>query len=181
MLVSFDVWRSGFSVASVYFFFHSCLCSLSLFRSCIFRVDNCKFAFAPFSRSVRHQMQVDYAMGPRERTFTLYRRMATTNTTANGSNASLPIISISPYLPGSSDVGQRKETASALHAACRDYGFFYLDISTFADAGQMEELMRLAREFFALPQEQKDSISIRNQDNARGEAGRWFGIPAVSE
>ncbi|KAG8862389.1 hypothetical protein FRB96_001457 [Tulasnella sp. 330] len=84
-------------------------------------------------------------------------------------NPSLPIISIAPYVnKTTSSDSDRKATASALHAACRDYGFFYLDISSFAQPDEVEELLRLAREFFALPQTEKDKISIRNQDQARG-------------
>ncbi|KAG8993147.1 hypothetical protein FRB94_010991 [Tulasnella sp. JGI-2019a] len=82
---------------------------------------------------------------------------------------SLPIISIAPYVDRSkSSDADRNATASALHVACRDYGFFYLDITSFAQSDQIEELLGLAREFFALPQAEKDRISIRNQDQARG-------------
>lgn len=56
-----------------------------------------------------------------------------------------------------------------MHAACRDHGFFYLDISSLASTEEMDELLRLAREFFALPTEEKVKISIRNEDQARGE------------
>ncbi|KAL7279975.1 hypothetical protein ACG7TL_006386 [Trametes sanguinea] len=80
--------------------------------------------------------------------------------------ASLPIISIEPFLhpegPG------RLSAAAALHAACSEYGFFYLDISSYVDPSEPEELLKLAREFFTLPQEEKDKISISNEDNARG-------------
>ncbi|OSD07250.1 Clavaminate synthase-like protein [Trametes coccinea BRFM310] len=80
--------------------------------------------------------------------------------------ASLPIISIEPFLhpegPG------RLSAAAALHAACSEYGFFYLDISSYVDPSEPEELTKLAREFFTLPQEEKDKISISNEDNARG-------------
>ncbi|KAI0761969.1 hypothetical protein BD413DRAFT_586803, partial [Trametes elegans] len=80
--------------------------------------------------------------------------------------ASLPIISIEPFLhPGGHG---RLSAAAALHAACSEYGFFYLDISSYVDPSEPEELTRLAREFFALPQEEKDKISITNEDNARG-------------
>ncbi|KZT34373.1 Clavaminate synthase-like protein [Sistotremastrum suecicum HHB10207 ss-3] len=84
---------------------------------------------------------------------------------------SLPIISIAPYLPTSTASEKQKlETSRALHEACRDYGFFYLDISSFADKSETDELTDLAREFFALPQDVKDRLSLRNQDNARGYA-----------
>ena len=79
---------------------------------------------------------------------------------------SLPIINIAPWIEG--DQKGRLSTAAALHAACLDYGFFYLDISSVADPSEPEELSRLARKFFSLPQERKDAISLAHQDHARG-------------
>ncbi|TBU62337.1 Clavaminate synthase-like protein [Dichomitus squalens] len=80
--------------------------------------------------------------------------------------AALPIISVEPFLqPGHHG---RLSAAAALHAACTEYGFFYLDISSHIDPSEPEELTRLAREFFALPEEEKDKISIANEDGVRG-------------
>lgn len=81
--------------------------------------------------------------------------------------SALPVISIAPWLDGSDTKG-RLSTSAALHAACLEYGFFYLDISAFADPSEPEELARLAHEFFDLPQEEKDKLSLSNQDHARG-------------
>jgi isopenicillin N synthase-like dioxygenase len=81
----------------------------------------------------------------------------------------LPIIDISPYLDGQDPHG-RVSVSAALHSACLDYGFFYLDISKYADPAEPEELTRLAREFFALPQNEKDKIALKNEDHARGYA-----------
>ncbi|RDB14799.1 hypothetical protein Hypma_016232 [Hypsizygus marmoreus] len=86
---------------------------------------------------------------------------------ANG----LPIIDIAPFLnddPAGADL--RGSTAAALHKACVEYGFFYLDISKYADRSVPEHLTDLAREFFALPQEEKDKLAMKNQDHARGYA-----------
>ncbi|KAH9950538.1 Clavaminate synthase-like protein [Amylocystis lapponica] len=83
--------------------------------------------------------------------------------------STLPIISIEPYLHPHDGKG-RISAAAALHAACLQYGFFYLDISTYIDPDEPEELARLAREFFALPQEEKDKIALNNEDGARGYA-----------
>jgi isopenicillin N synthase-like dioxygenase len=83
--------------------------------------------------------------------------------------SSLPIISIAPWLPsfqGSSS--ERTETARALHEACLMYGFFYLDISSFASKNETDEIEALARQFFALDQAKKDSIGIGKGDGARG-------------
>ncbi|KAJ3763697.1 Clavaminate synthase-like protein [Lentinula raphanica] len=92
--------------------------------------------------------------------------------TLNGRELSLPIISITPYLlQFSPEVGSRRaNTSAAIHAACRDFGFFYLDISAISDPREPEELAELARSFFHLPQEEKDKLSLSNQDSARGYA-----------
>ena len=80
----------------------------------------------------------------------------------------LPIIDISPYLDGH-DAHGRVSTSAALHAACLEYGFFYLDISNYVDQSEPDELIRLAREFFDLPQAEKDKIALKNEDHARGQ------------
>ncbi|KAI6122501.1 hypothetical protein EDD16DRAFT_1691831 [Pisolithus croceorrhizus] len=103
----------------------------------------------------------------------------------------LPIIDIAPYLdPVRSNSPERAAVSKALHEACVRYGFFYLDISKYVNAGEPEELTRLAREFFFLPQEEKDKISITLQDNCPrnpdksktlwGE-NQWPTIPAFRE
>jgi isopenicillin N synthase-like dioxygenase len=82
--------------------------------------------------------------------------------------SSLPIIDIAPWIEGHDHKG-RLSTAAAIHAACLEFGFFYLDVSAFVSPDEPEELSRLAREFFGLPQEEKDKISLNSQDCARGE------------
>lgn len=82
--------------------------------------------------------------------------------------ASLPIIDIAPYLEAERNPTKCQSTSDALHNACVEYGFFYLDISRFIDPSEPEELTRLAREFFTLPQEEKDKIGLEHQDYARG-------------
>lgn len=80
----------------------------------------------------------------------------------------LPIVNLDPFLtPG--DGKGRLSAAAKLHAACLEYGFFYLDISNYVDPSEPEELTTLAREFFALPEVVKDKIALRNEDLARGE------------
>jgi len=66
--------------------------------------------------------------------------------------------------------GHRQQVSAALHDACVQYGFFYLDISSYVDQSETDELTRLAREFFSLPQGEKDKISLKNEDYARGYA-----------
>jgi len=82
--------------------------------------------------------------------------------------ARLPIIDIAPYIEAKRDPTKCRATSDALHSACVKYGFFYLDISQYIDPSEPEELTQLAREFFALPQEEKNKIGLENQDYARG-------------
>ncbi|KAI5122786.1 hypothetical protein M0805_000130 [Coniferiporia weirii] len=86
---------------------------------------------------------------------------------------SLPIIDISPWIHPVEDHyrghnGGRRSTSAAIHAACLTYGFFYLDISSFASQVEMDELANLAKQFFALPQIEKEKLGLANQDGARG-------------
>ena len=86
-----------------------------------------------------------------------------------GTIESLPIIDVTPFLNSDpSDESKRQATAAALHRACVDYGFFYLNIQAYVNASEPQELERLARAFFALSQEEKDKLSLQNQDFARG-------------
>ncbi|PFH53898.1 hypothetical protein AMATHDRAFT_72926 [Amanita thiersii Skay4041] len=83
----------------------------------------------------------------------------------------LPIIDIGPYLSKDpDDIPKRVAVSAALHTACVEYGFFYLDISSFVPKEVPEGLTDLARTFFYLPQEEKEKISLRNEDSARGYA-----------
>lgn len=85
--------------------------------------------------------------------------------------STLPIIDIAPYLRNDSapeTLASRKATSEALHKACVEYGFFYLDLSAYVDPQVPEELSQLARQFFALPQEEKDKLALANEDHARG-------------
>lgn len=81
--------------------------------------------------------------------------------------STLPIIDIAPWVDGHDHEG-RLSTAASIHAACLEFGFFYLDITSFVTPEEPEELSRLARDFFALPQDEKDKISLNNEDGARG-------------
>ena len=82
--------------------------------------------------------------------------------------SSLPVIRVAPYL--SDDGRGRLSVSAALHAACKEFGFFYLDLTGFATLEEMGDLGRLAREFFALPIEDKDRIRSGLQGNVRGES-----------
>lgn len=82
--------------------------------------------------------------------------------------STLPIIDVAPLLDVGHDSELRASTCAALHDACVQYGFFYLNISAYIDPSEPEQLTELARLFFSLPQEEKDKLSLRNEDNARG-------------
>ncbi|KAF9464175.1 Clavaminate synthase-like protein [Collybia nuda] len=83
--------------------------------------------------------------------------------------STLPIINIAPFLRNDQPE-LRISTSAALHVACMKYGFFYLDISAYANPSETAKLTTLAREFFMLPQDEKDKISLSNEDHARGYA-----------
>jgi isopenicillin N synthase-like dioxygenase len=89
--------------------------------------------------------------------------------TSAGASNTLPIIDIAPFLNADpADADKRAAAAAALHAACIQFGFFYLNIDAYVDRSEPEELARLGKEFFALPQSEKDKLSLKNQDFARG-------------
>ena len=89
------------------------------------------------------------------------------------SASSLPVIDIAPYLSAGNEEA-RTAVSATLHSACMEFGFFYLDLSKYIDPSEPEELLRLARDFFALPQEEKDRIALNNEDHARGWLSRTF-------
>ncbi|KAF8133667.1 hypothetical protein EV363DRAFT_1430224 [Boletus edulis] len=88
------------------------------------------------------------------------------------SGSQLPIISIAPYWDSqSANTTEREAVSKALHAACVEYGFFYLDISQCVDLAEPEELARLAREFFrSTPSYQrlKENVTNGKADNHEG-------------
>jgi len=83
---------------------------------------------------------------------------------------SLPIIDLAPLLHSQPSDPAYQKICDALHQACSRYGFFYLDISSYATQTETDTLARLAKEFFDLPQEQKDLIALSNEDGGRGYA-----------
>ena len=87
----------------------------------------------------------------------------------------LPLIDISPFLidPNSDEAKQvdlnelKKAVAETLHDACKNVGFFYL-IGHGVDTAQSKKVHDLAKQFFSLPVEAKEKISIEHSDLARG-------------
>lgn len=88
----------------------------------------------------------------------------------------LPIIDIASYLDPSSSPAARQTTAQAINAACTTYGFFYLTGHGIPQA-VLDQVISLAREFFALPLAQKNEIKRfdaggpEGGDSARGYQG----------
>ena len=93
----------------------------------------------------------------------------------------VPIVDVSALVGD----GDPRPAATAIDRACRDVGFFYV-VGHGVDAGLRAELDRLARAFFALPDEEKAAISMARGGRAwRG----WFpvggeltsGVPDLKE
>lgn len=88
----------------------------------------------------------------------------------------LPIIDISSYLDLNSTKEARRITAEAINAACVNYGFFYLTGHGIPES-KLDEVISLARDFFALPLDEKNKIKRfdaggpEGGDGARGYQG----------
>jgi isopenicillin N synthase-like dioxygenase len=81
----------------------------------------------------------------------------------------LPIIDVSPFTTDSSDSNSqiaKLEVARQIHEACCNVGFFYLTGHNIPQE-IIDKTLKLAYEFFHLPEEKKIKYSITNQDNAR--------------
>ncbi|KAF2036815.1 Clavaminate synthase-like protein [Setomelanomma holmii] len=95
---------------------------------------------------------------------------------ATAHDQGLPIIDISAFLDPEASGEARKVTAQAIYAACVNYGFFYLT-GHGIPLDMLDEVISLAREFFALPLEEKNKIKRYDAggpeggDGARGYQG----------
>lgn len=95
---------------------------------------------------------------------------------ATAHNEGLPIIDLSAFLDPSSTQEARQTTAQAINAACVNYGFFYLT-GHGIPVSKLDEVISLARDFFALPLEEKNKIKRfdaggpEGGDGARGYQG----------
>lgn len=95
----------------------------------------------------------------------------------------LPIIDISAYLDGTSSPDTRRETARAINAACTNYGFFYLT-GHGIPSSKLDQIIDLARRFFALPLDEKNKIKRfdaggpEGGDSARGYQGLGENVTA---
>ncbi|KAF1956899.1 Clavaminate synthase-like protein [Byssothecium circinans] len=79
------------------------------------------------------------------------------DTTSPGGTSTLPIIDLSPFLKHSSTPQAQQVTSSAINRACTDYGFFYLT-GHGIPTSRLDEVISLARSFFALPVDEKNKI-----------------------
>jgi isopenicillin N synthase-like dioxygenase len=71
----------------------------------------------------------------------------------------LPVIDISPLLINDSNDSNQQETASQIHQACRDWGFFYIK-NHGVPMKLQGELIELSRAFFSQPLETKMQIAM---------------------
>lgn len=85
----------------------------------------------------------------------------------------LPVISISPYLPSHHaeySESDRLKVAQDLHRACRDIGFFYLKVDDYLTDTERRAVLEGGREFFLQSTEdEKAAIGLEHGDGARGE------------
>ncbi|CAE7895040.1 unnamed protein product [Symbiodinium microadriaticum] len=82
-------------------------------------------------------------------------------------HTAMPSLDISPFLSGGSGA-EKQRCAREFDRACRSTGFFYLDGHGVSEH-EVQNLHRLAREFFALPSAAKEAIALRSdEDFARG-------------
>jgi isopenicillin N synthase-like dioxygenase len=94
----------------------------------------------------------------------------------DGTGRGLPIISIQPFLDPQSSDALRHETFQQIGIACREYGFFYVTGHGIPQS-RLDQVINLARTFFALPTEEKEKIKRRDAgapeggDGARGYQG----------
>ncbi|KAF0415457.1 Clavaminate synthase-like protein [Gigaspora margarita] len=81
----------------------------------------------------------------------------------------LPIIDFSPFIDSDNvdSESARQTVAREIHIACRDVGFFYLKGHGIPQ-DVCDNVLKLAYEFFHQPREEKDKLSIANEDFARG-------------
>jgi len=79
--------------------------------------------------------------------------------------SALPIISIAGL--HSEDVGIRRETAATLGKACREVGFFYA-IDHGVPASVRADAFAASERLFAMPQTEKNALSIRLSPHNRG-------------
>ena len=83
-----------------------------------------------------------------------------------------PLIDVAPLLDPAASPREQLAVGRAIDAACRDSGFF-LVTGHGIEPGLRDDLERLSREFFALPNETKAAISMRHGALAwRG----WFPV-----
>lgn len=95
---------------------------------------------------------------------------------ATAQESGLPNIDISPFLDPSAPAAARQATAAAINAACTAYGFFYLTGHGIPTA-ELDQIISLARRFFAQPVAEKEKIKRfdaggpQGGDSARGYQG----------
>ncbi|KAF2798459.1 naringenin,2-oxoglutarate 3-dioxygenase [Melanomma pulvis-pyrius CBS 109.77] len=83
---------------------------------------------------------------------------------------SLPLIDISSFLDPHSSPSARQLTASSINSACINYGFFYLT-GHGIPTSKLDQIIMLARHFFASPLFVKNKIRRREAGSSEGGDG----------
>ncbi|CAJ1448676.1 unnamed protein product [Effrenium voratum] len=86
--------------------------------------------------------------------------------------SSLPVLDVGPFLGGSK--ASREEVARKLDEVCSSVGFFYLEGHGIPRA-EVQQLHRLARDFFAQPQGLKDKLRLSDEPE------RWRGYQRLGD
>jgi isopenicillin N synthase-like dioxygenase/predicted PurR-regulated permease PerM len=82
----------------------------------------------------------------------------------------LPVVNISPFLDPTSSASALDDTAAAIDRACREIGFFVVT-GHGIEPTVRADLLGAARDFFALPVEDKDELAIGRSPCHRGYVG----------
>lgn len=82
-----------------------------------------------------------------------------------GNFDTIPVIDVGSIRSG--DLGERRKVAAQIRDACTQVGFFYIENHGIPEE-LLQEVFKLAGEFFALPFEQKMEVFIDNSPNFRG-------------
>ncbi|EIC85261.1 isopenicillin N synthase family oxygenase [Serratia sp. M24T3] len=83
---------------------------------------------------------------------------------SHSKTSAIPVIDLSK-LNGAPE--QRREFLKALRVAARDIGFFYLT-NHGVDLNLLSQVQNISRDFFALPQHEKDRVAMVNSRHFRG-------------
>lgn len=79
----------------------------------------------------------------------------------------IPTIDLSPYLDGDATSEAKAEVVEQVRSACSEYGFLQVEGHGVPIATQ-RQVLECCKTLFDLPQEQKESLSLKNNPARRG-------------